>query len=107
MFIQRTIDSLSDKEIAALAIILGFKENYYERVFDFDFRPDRIKENYRLTYEEFLVHKKKLSSLGLTTKSRETREKIRNAWISRTGISYALPSQTHMWAIDYTKENYF
>lgn len=101
MFIQRTIDSLSDKEFAALAIILGFKESYYERVFDFDFRSDRIKENYRLTYEEFLIHKKKLQSLGLTTKERSVHEKIREAWISRINISNALPSQVHMWAIDY------
>jgi hypothetical protein len=101
MFIQRTIDRLSDMEFAALAIILGFKESYYERVFDFDFRPDRIKEKYRLTYKEFLIHKKKLQSLGLTTKDRETRKKIREAWISRINIKNALPSQVHMWAIDY------
>ncbi len=103
MFIQRTIDLLTDKEIAALGIILGFKESYYERVFDFDFRPDRIKENYRLTYKEFLILKKKICSLGLDRK--EIRQSVREAWISRIGIKYALPSQVHMWAIDYTNEN--
>ena len=103
MFIQRTIDLLSDREIAALAIILGFNEDYYERVFDFDFRSDRIKEEYKLTYKEFLKHKKKLESLGLDRK--EIRSSVRDAWVSRIGISYALPSQVHMWAIDYSKMN--
>ena len=98
MFIQRAVNNLSDKEIASLAIILGFREDYYQRVFDFDFRPDRIKPKYRLTYSEFLRCQKKLTELGLDRKA--IRSKVVEAWGNKVGMKSPLPSQVHMWAIE-------
>lgn len=98
MFIQRTVNNLSDKEIASLAIILGFNEDYYQRVFDFDFRPNRIKPRYRLTYSEFLKCQKKLNKLGLDRKA--IRSEVVEAWGIKVGMESPLPSQVHMWAMN-------
>lgn len=93
--------NLSDKEMCALAVVLGFKPSYYKKAFQYEFRYERLSEKYKLTYEEFLKICKKLRKLGLMNESTSERCLIRNAWVANMDVEYALPSQVHMWGINY------
>jgi len=98
MTIQEKVEALSTKEFAALAIIIGFEPRYYKKCFEYEFKEEKLKDEFKISYDEFKEIKKNLDKMGLTKRVLPLRMDVRKAWCSTVKNEKALPSQTHMWA---------
>jgi len=92
-----TLQSLNDKELFVIGLILGFKPAYRKREIENNLRS--LKPEYQITPEEFDMIKDRLSKKGVLTKtgSLKNSKEVKEAWKQIVGAPY--PSQLHQWAI--------